>query len=99
MKRCVAIVVPVIMLLLGASPAGVPAAEDAGISIVTTDELKSMMDRGEDLVLINALSPLEFTQTKIKDSINVPYGKLKSGEASLPEGKGKTLVFYCLGPK
>jgi rhodanese-related sulfurtransferase len=57
------------------------------------------MDAGRGFVLINALSPLEFTQTKIKGSINLPYGHLKKGKASLPGDKGAKLIFYCKGPK
>ena len=70
-----------------------------GTKTITTEELKGMIDRRENLALINSLSALEFTQTKIKGSINVPYGKLRDGEASLPADKETALVFYCLGPK
>jgi len=70
-----------------------------GVKEITTDELKGRMDRGENLVLINSLSPLEFTQTKIKGSVNIPYGHLRDGEDKLPPDKEATLVFYCLGPK
>ena len=97
MKRLAAIAVAVLLFGTGAPRSALTAEE--GYKIVTTDELKAMTDRGEDFLLINALSPLEFTQTKIEGSVNIPYGKLLAGEASLPESKEKTLVFYCLGPK
>jgi rhodanese-related sulfurtransferase len=71
-----------------------------GTKAITTEELKGMIDRRENLVLINSLSALEFTQTKIKGSVNIPYGHLRDGEQSLPGHKDNTaLVFYCLGPK
>jgi len=70
-----------------------------GVKAISTEELKAMLDRGEKVAVINSLSALEFTQTKIKGSINVPYGKLRDGEASLPADRETALVFYCLGPK
>lgn len=70
-----------------------------GAKAISTEELKGMLDRGEKVAVINSLSALEFTQTKIKGSINIPYGKLRDGEASLPADKETALVFYCLGPK
>ncbi|HWR97840.1 MAG TPA: rhodanese-like domain-containing protein [Candidatus Methanoperedens sp.] len=69
-----------------------------GVAAVGTDELKGLLDRGGKVVLINSMSALEFTQTKIKGSVNIPYGKLRDGEAKLPEDKEAVLVFYCLGP-
>ena len=79
------------------------AAEDIklpdGVKAISTEELKGMLDRGEKVAVINSLSALEFTQTKIKGSINIPYGKLRDGEASLPADRETALVFYCLGPK
>jgi rhodanese-related sulfurtransferase len=80
-----------------------PAAEEIklpdGVKAISTEELKAMLDRGEKVAVINSLSALEFTQTKIKGSINIPYGKLRDGEASLPADKETALVFYCLGPR
>jgi len=70
-----------------------------GVKAISTEELKAMLDRGEKVAVINSLSALEFTQTKIKGSINIPYGKLRDGEAALPADKETALVFYCLGPK
>lgn len=79
------------------------AAQDTklpeGVKAISTEELKAMVDRGDKVAVINSLSALEFTQTKIKGSVNIPYGKLRDGEASLPADKDTTLVFYCLGPK
>lgn len=70
-----------------------------GVQEIKTDELKAKMDAGGKLVVINSLSPLEFTQTKIKGAVNLPYGHLRDGEVKLPADKETALVFYCLGPK
>jgi rhodanese-related sulfurtransferase len=87
------------MLLLPAFVGAEDVKLPDGVKAISTEELKAMLDRGEKVAVINSLSALEFTQTKIKGSINVPYGKLRDGEASLPADKETALVFYCLGPR
>jgi rhodanese-related sulfurtransferase len=99
MKKGAVFTAVLMILFVAAVPYGFAAAEGEELKFVTTEELKAMMDQGEDFLLINALSPLEFTQTKIKGSVNIPYGKMKQGKAELPSDKEKKLVFYCQGPK
>ncbi len=81
--------------LLGAQEVKLPE----GVREIGTDALKTLMDGGGKVALVNSLSPLEFTQTKIKGAVNIPYGQLRDGDAMLPKDKETTLVFYCLGPK
>jgi hypothetical protein len=100
MKKNVLFAVLLTLLLASAAaPHGAAAADGEEFNFVTTEELKAMMDKGEDFLLINALSPLEFTQSKIRGSVNIPYGKLKEGKANLPDARETKLIFYCLGPK
>lgn len=73
------------------------AAED--YTYITTDELKSKMDAGESLFLINALSSVEFKELAIQGSINIPTSKMKEGNPLLPSDKSSLLIFYCKGPK
>jgi rhodanese-related sulfurtransferase len=75
------------------------AFAERSIPFVTTDELKRMLDAKEDLVLANALSPIEFAEERIAGSVNLPYDALRSGKATLPQDRKKRLVFYCKGPK
>lgn len=89
----------VITLLLPALLAAEEIKLPDGVKAIATEELKALFDSGEKIAVINSLSALEFTQTKIKGSSNIPYGKLRDGEAVLPADKETTLVFYCLGPK
>jgi rhodanese-related sulfurtransferase len=75
------------------------AHAQAGIPFVTTAELKRMIDANEDLLLANALSPIEYAEENIAGSVNVPYVALRDGKAKLPADKAKRIVFYCKGPK
>jgi len=96
MKRLMFVLVALLLpSLLAAEEIKLPD----GVKAISTEELKAMLDRGEKVAVINSLSALEFTQTKIKGSINIPYGKLRDGEAALPADKETALVFYCLGPR
>lgn len=70
-----------------------------GLKVIKTDDLKKLIDEKADLLLINTLSPIEFAESKIEGSVNIPYMHLKHDEAKLPEDKNKMLVFYCKGPK
>jgi rhodanese-related sulfurtransferase len=90
-----------LMNLLLAVAAALPlaAAADQGIPHVTTDELKRMLDAKEDLVLANALSPIEYAEEHIAGSVNVPYEALRNGKVKLPQDRNKRIVFYCKGPK
>lgn len=69
------------------------------VPIVTTDEVKRMLDAKEDVVLADALSPIEFAEDRIAGSVNLPYSAIRSGRVKLPPDKARRLVFYCKGPK
>jgi len=69
------------------------------LKFVSTDQLKAMFDANEDFLLINALSPIEFAEIRIRGSVNIPFDYMKRGTANLPKEKGKKLIFYCKGPR
>ena len=73
--------------------------DEERLPFITSEELKELMDSGKELDLINALSHIEFTQTKIPGSISIPYGHLRKGSVALSADKDRMLVFYCKGPK
>lgn len=64
---------------------------------ITAEQLRSMQDRNEDLVLINTLSPGSFEQMKIAGAINVPqdHDDFVDRVESLAGGRDKTVVVYC----
>lgn len=94
MNRCWQMLIAVLLFL---APLGAEA--QSSIPFITTDELKKIYDEKADFMLINALSPIEFAEESIAGSVNIPFTRLKSGKAKLPESKGKKLVVYCKGPK
>jgi rhodanese-related sulfurtransferase len=68
------------------------------VKIISTDQLKKLYEEKSDMVLINSLSPIEFAEERITESVNLPYMHIKTGKAKLPDDRNRMLVFYCKGP-
>lgn len=98
MKRITVLLAGIGALLCSFSAGAADSPLPAGVKEITTPELKALFDRQEKFVLINSLSSLEFTQSKIPGAVNLPYGRLRDGIVKLPAGKDAKLIFYCLGP-
>jgi hypothetical protein len=64
--------------------------------IVSTHELKRMLDAGEDLSLVCTLPRIIFDVRHIKGSLSIPIGKITTSP-DMPDDKGKRIIFYCLG--
>jgi len=63
---------------------------------LTAKELKTMLDSGQDIVLLNPLSDLEFNEGYIPGSVNVPLHTIMQSKA-LPKNKDALIVTYCAG--
>ncbi len=66
--------------------------------IMSVQELKTRLDAGEKVTLINPLSDILFNEGNIPGSVNIPLGELR-GSDKLPRDRDMLLVSYCLGPK
>ena len=64
---------------------------------ITTPELKTMMDKGEDMLLVCTLPQILYDVKHIKGSVGIPLGKIRTSP-DMPKDKGKRIIFYCLGP-
>lgn len=65
---------------------------------ITAKQLKAKIDAGENLMLLNALSDIEFKDKHIPGSINIPLQEIMITE-NLPKDKHQLIVTYCLGRK
>jgi rhodanese-related sulfurtransferase len=64
---------------------------------ITTDKLKTMLDGGEDVRLINVLAEEDFREAHIPGSVNVPVND-KNLEKTVEEvvgSKDATVIVYC----
>ena len=65
--------------------------------IITREELKAKMDRGDDFVLVEALSQKHYANSHLPGAINLPYEFVDEAEKVLPDRKAE-IVVYCMNP-
>lgn len=63
---------------------------------ITAEQLKARIDAGENLMLLNSLSDIEFNDKHIPGSINIPLQEIMISD-NLPKDKNQLIVTYCLG--
>ena len=63
---------------------------------ITVDELKTRMDRGEKLNLVDVREPHEFAEGYIAGGKLVPLGKVQTMQVDeLEDMKDETVIVYC----
>ena len=84
--------------------------ERVGIRFVSAKELKAMMDRGDNLVLVDARDEVHYNRGHIRGAISIPAEDKPLRDVDvgrpkwllyperLPGDRGRPLVFYCGGP-
>ena len=64
---------------------------------ITREQLKAKMDRGDDFVLVEALSQKHYASSHLPGAINLPYEFVDEAEKVLPD-KMAEIVVYCMNP-
>jgi len=72
-------------------------ASAENLKSITADELKAMLDKKTNLVLVDARSGLEYSQGHIPLAVNIPSEKVGLIGTFLPKNKKTLIVFYCRG--
>ena len=62
---------------------------------ISREELKAKMDRGDDFVLMEALSRRHYESSHLPRAINLPYEFVDEAERVLPD-KRADIVVYCM---
>ena len=65
------------------------------VRTVTREELKTKMNRGEDLVIVEALGPEHYESSHLPGAVNLPYEFVDEAEKVLPD-KDDEIVVYCM---
>lgn len=65
------------------------------VASITRAELKAKMDRGDDFVLVEALSHAHYASSHLPGAINFPYEFVDEAEKVLPD-KDAEIVVYCM---
>lgn len=63
---------------------------------ITAEQLNSRIENGEDLLLVNPISNIEYLTKHIPGSVNIPLEKILISE-KFPKNKNQLIVTYCLG--
>jgi sulfur-carrier protein adenylyltransferase/sulfurtransferase len=75
----------------GVAPVNAPS--DA--TTIRPTDLKRMMDRKEDVVLVDVREPFEYEIAHIPGSILIPMSEFQQRESELDRFKGKEIVVHC----
>ena len=92
-KICLLVTIGVVFLMFFSSPGISNEFKDS-----TVQELKAMIDSGNEIFILNPLSDIEFGEMHIPGSVNIPLHSISTTD-KLPENKNTPVVFYCLGMK
>lgn len=88
-----------LLLIVGLLLCGVTSVVAGDVfSVITSEELKAMIDSGEpDLVLVDTRSSEEYQDAHIKGALSIPWARLEKDPAALDFPKETKLLFYCSG--
>ena len=71
---------------------------DDSIPMISRDELKARLDRGDDFTLVEALPPPAYRDGHIPGAINLPPGQVRELAPKRLPDKAAEIVVYCAGP-
>jgi len=71
------------------------AARAAQGATITATELKEMIDRGDEVYLVDVREPAEYQIVKIPGSVLIPKDEILSGRALSQLPQDKPVVMYC----
>ncbi len=69
-----------------------------GVALIKIDELKKMVDKGEDHVLVDSRPAARYGQSHLPGAISIPVCEMQELIGLLPKKKDTPLIFYCGGP-
>jgi rhodanese-related sulfurtransferase len=64
-------------------------------TLITRNELKARLDRGGDLVIVEALPPLYYEDAHLPGALNLPHDQVDRLAPGLLPDKNREVVVYC----
>ena len=71
----------------------------ADVKKVSLNELKTKLDGGSAVILIETLSPDEYKRGHLPGAVNIPSNQIAELSGSVLPDKSAEIVLYCSGPK
>jgi rhodanese-related sulfurtransferase len=96
-KIAVAVLVVALFIIAGVNQRG--QAADQQFTVITTDQLKAMVDDMKPMMLIDARTKDEYQEAHIDGAVSMPEKTFDDNIAMLPADKNALLVLYCNGVK
>ncbi len=69
-----------------------------GTTKIEIDELKALMDKSENFMLIDSRPGARYSESHLPGAVSIPVCEMQELLQNLPTDKNKLLVFYCGGP-
>jgi len=99
-KKMAANMIMILLLCaLSISTAFQASGAEQEFPVLSTAQLKAMLDAKKDFFLIDARTATEYQEAHIIGAVSIPENKFDESRALLPADKTKLLVFYCNGVK
>ena len=86
------------ILLMAAALSSARGAETE-FTVITTDQLREMIDGKSDFLLIDARTKDEYQEAHIAVALSIPEKSIEESSSLLPADKNSLIVFYCNGVK
>ena len=68
------------------------------LEIVSREELKGKMDRGETFTLVETLADVAYQHAHLPGAINLPPDRVRELASRLLPDKGAEIIVYCASP-
>jgi rhodanese-related sulfurtransferase len=70
----------------------------AEIAEIDRDELRQKIERGDDFVLVDALSAISYAASHLPGAVNIPPGTVDERAARRIPDPSTEVVVYCMNP-
>jgi rhodanese-related sulfurtransferase len=65
---------------------------------ISCDELRAKIDRGERLIIVDALPPMSYAHSHLPGAINLPPARVDASVAKRLPDRDAEIVVYCANP-
>lgn len=97
MLRQGSLAVLIVLAATASSVAQEPPAIPKELTVVSTEQLKKMLDAKDKFIFVDARNSSEYREGYIPTAINIYDKEMEVNRAKLPADKNHPVVFYCNG--
>jgi rhodanese-related sulfurtransferase len=72
---------------------------DTTVREISCDELRERIERGDDVVIVDALPPMSYAHSHLPGAINLPPTRVDASVARKLPDRDAEIVVYCANPE